>query len=159
MIEKIRVEIHAPPQEVFQFLVDYDKHYTEVSSDHIERVVNIVDPDLEHPDVSFYFRQISPISGREQKVRGKVTRVEMDKYIGTKFLFPTSLFLRTVDEILEPSAQGCMLTTNLRFTFLAKIAANTRRKVVGHIRGELEEMRDILERDQPGGSGSVPPPI
>jgi len=56
MIEKINVKIHASPQEVFQFLVDYDKHYTEVSKDHIERVVNIVDPNLEHPDVSFYFR-------------------------------------------------------------------------------------------------------
>jgi len=158
MIEKINVEIHASPQEVFQFLVDYDKHYTEVSKDHIERVVNIVDPNLEHPDVSFYFRQISPISGREQKVRGKVTRVEMDKYIGTKFLFPTSLFLTTVEEILEPSGNGCMLTTNIRFTFIARLAKNARRKVVEHIRGELEEMKDILERDQPVGSASVPPP-
>ncbi len=46
MIETVNVEIHASPHEVFQFLAD-----------HIERVVNIVDPDLEHPDVSFYFRQ------------------------------------------------------------------------------------------------------
>ena len=159
MIEKINVEIHASPQEVFQFLVDYDKHYTEVSKDHIERVVNIVDPNLEHPDVSFYFRQISPISGREQKVRGKVTRVEMDKYIGTKFLFPTSLFLRSVEEILEPTGEGCMLTTNMRFTSIARLARNARRKVVEHIRGELEEMSDILERDQPAGSESTPPPI
>lgn len=159
MIEKINVKIHASPQEVFQFLVDYDKHYTEVSKDHIERVVNIVDPNLEHPDVSFYFRQISPISGREQKVRGKVTRVEMDKYIGTKFLFPTSLFLRSVEEILEPSGEACMLTTNMRFTFIARLARNARRKVAEHIRGELEEMRDILERDQPAGSESTPPPI
>jgi hypothetical protein len=159
MIEKINLEIHASPQEVFQFLVDYDKHYTEVSHDHIERVVNIVDPNLEHPNVSFYFRQISPISGREQKVRGKVTRVEMDKYIGTKFLFPTSFFLRSVEEILEPNWKGCMLTTNMRFTFIAGLARNARRKVVEHVRGELEEMRDILERDQPAGSESTPPPI
>jgi len=159
MIEKIDVEIHASPQEVFQFLVDYDKHYTEVSKDHIERVVNIVDPNLEHPDVSFYFRQISPISGREQKVRGKVTRVEVDKYIGTKFLFPTSLFLRSVEEILEPSGEGCMLTTNMRFTFIARLTRKTRRKVVEHVRGELEEMRDILECDQPSRSDPIPPPI
>lgn len=99
MIEKIAVGINASPQEVFQFLVDYDKHYTEVSKDHIERGVDMKDPDLEYPDVSFYLRQISPISGREQKVRGKVTRVEVNKY-----------------------------------------------KVFDHIRAELMEMRDILEK-------------
>ncbi|MBX7432059.1 hypothetical protein JDV09_08055 [Mycobacterium sp. Y57] len=148
MIEQIDIEIQAPPEEVFQFLVDYDKHYTEVSEDHIERVVNIVDPNLEHPDVSFYFRQISPISGREQKVRGKVTRVEMDKYIGTEFLFPTSLFMTTVEEFLEPRGEGCLLTTKIRFTFIAGLTRNARRKVVEHIRGELEEMKEILERNE-----------
>ena len=73
MIEKIVVDLNVPVEKVFQFLVDYDKHYTEVNQDHLERVVDIKDPDLEHPDVSFYFRQISPITGREQKIRGKVT--------------------------------------------------------------------------------------
>ena len=145
MIDKIVIEINALPEKVFQFLVDYDKHYTDVSKDHIERVVNIKDPDLEHPDVSFYFRQISPISGKEQKVRGRVTRVEMNKYIGTKFLFPTSLFLTNVEEILEPMGDGCILITNMHFTFIAQLAKNSRHKVVEHIRGELEEMRCILE--------------
>lgn len=146
MIEKIALEINASPKKVFQFLVDYDKHYTEVSEDHIERVVDIKDPDLEHPDVSFYFRQISPISGREQKVRGRVTRVEMNKYIGTEFLFPTSLFLTSVEEILEPTRDGCLLTTNMRFTLIAKLAKKSRHKVVEHIREELMEVRDILEK-------------
>lgn len=145
MMEKIVLEINASPEKVFQYLVDYDKHYTEVSKDHIERVVNIKNPDLENPDVSFYFRQISPISGKEQKVRGKVTRVEINKYIGTKFLFPTSLFLTAVEEILESKGSGCQLTTKIYFTFIAKLAKNSRRKVVQHIKGELEEMRDIIE--------------
>jgi hypothetical protein len=55
LIEKIVVEVKVPVERVFQFMVDYEKHYTEVNKDHLERVVNIKDPDLEHPDVSFYF--------------------------------------------------------------------------------------------------------
>lgn len=145
MIEKIILKFNALPDDVFQFLVDYEKHYQEVSPDHIERVVNIKDPDLEHPDVSFYFRQISPITGKELKIRGKVTRVVMNRYIGTRFLFPTSLFLTTVEEILKPEGDGCLLTTNLHFTFLAKMFKGSRDKVVQHIKGELEEMRDIIE--------------
>ena len=150
MTEKIVLEIKAPPEEVFQFLADYEKHYTEVSKDHIERVVNIKNPDLEHPDVSFYFRQISPISGREQKIRGRVTRVEMNRYIGTRFLFPVSLFLPRVENILEPKGEGCLLITNLHFTFLAELAKKSKRKVVEHITEELEETKNALESRAPG---------
>ncbi|MGD0780009.1 MAG: hypothetical protein ABR954_04415 [Dehalococcoidales bacterium] len=145
MIEKIIVEINIPVEKVFLFMCAYDKHYTEVSQDHIERVVNIKDPDLEHPDVSFYFRQISPISGKEQKVRGRVTRVEINRYIGTRFLFPISLVLAKVDNIFEPKDGGCLLTTNLHFTFLAHFMKKSVRKVVEHITGELEETKKRLE--------------
>ncbi len=147
MIERIILQIAAPPEKVFQFLCDYDKHYTEVSRDHMERVVNVKNPDLEHPDVSFYFRQISPITGKEQKIRGKVRRVEMNRYISTVFLFPVSLFLTKVEEILEPEGDGCLLITNLDFTLLAKLLKNSRRRVTEHIRGELVETKNILERE------------
>jgi len=145
MLEKLILEINAPAEKVFQFLCGYDKHYTEVHQDHIERVVNIKDADLEHPDVSFYFRQKSPISGREQKIRGRVTRVEMNRYIGTRFLFPTSLALKDVEEILEPKGEGCVLTTNMHFTFVANLLEKSVRKVVKHIAQELNEMKDLLE--------------
>ena len=145
MIERIILEIAAPPEKVFQFLCDYDKHYTEVSRDHMERVVNVKNPDLEHPDVSFYFRQISPITGKEQKIRGKVSRVEMNRCIGTVFLFPVSLFLTKVEEILEPEGDGCLLITNLHFTLVAKLFKKSRHKVTEHIRGELVETKNILE--------------
>jgi hypothetical protein len=146
MIETIALKVHATPERVFLFLCEYDKHYTEVSKDHLERVTTVKNADLDHPDVSFYFRQLSPISGREQKIRGRVTRVEVNRYIGTEFLFPTSLFLRSVEEIIEPADDGCLLTTNMRFTFAAKLMKHTRHKVVEHIRGELEETRAILEK-------------
>jgi hypothetical protein len=145
MIEKIVIQISVPVEKVFQFMVDYDKHYTEVHQDHLERVVNIKDPDLEHPDVSFYFRQISPITGREQKIRGKVTRVEINKYIGTRFLFPVSLVLTKVENIFEQKAEGCLLTNNLHFTFLSRFIKKSKQKVVEHITDELVEMKRILE--------------
>jgi len=145
MIEKIVVEINTPVEKVFQFMVDYDKHYTEVNQNHIERVVTIKDPILEHPDVSFYFRQISPITGKEQKIRGRVTRVEMNKYIGTRFLFPISLVLPKVENIFEQKGKGCLLTTNLHFTFLSDFMKKSRQQVVEHIADELMETKKRLE--------------
>jgi hypothetical protein len=148
MIEKIVVEIKAPVEKVFLYMCSYDKHYTDVHKDHIERVVNIKDPNLEHPDVDFYFRQISPITGREQKVRGKVTRVDMNRYIGTRFLFPMSLFLTKVDNIFEPKDGGCVLTTNLYFTFITRLMKKIVRKAVKHITEELEEAKELLESQE-----------
>lgn len=145
MIERIVIEISTPVEKVFQFMVDYDKHYTEVSQDHIERVVTIKDPNLEHPDVRFYFRQISPITGKEQKIRGKVTRVEMNRYIGTRFLFPISLVLPKVENIFEKKGEGCLLTTNLHFTFLSNIIRKSKQQVVEHIKEELMETKKVLE--------------
>ena len=153
MIEKIVVEINVPVEKVFLFMVGYDKHYTEVHKDHIERIVNIKDPNLEHPDVDFYFRQISPITGKEQKIRGKVTRVEINKYIGTRFLFPTSLFLTKVENIFEQKGEGCLLTTNLHFTFLSYFFKKSRQKVVAHITGELIETKRILENQADEAKG------
>jgi hypothetical protein len=146
MIEKIVVEIKAPIEKVFIYMCGYDKNYTSVSKDHIERVTTIKDPNLEHPDVDFYFRQISPISGREQKVKGKVTRVEINKYIGTRFLFPISLVLPKVENIFESKGKGCLLTTHLHFTFLAYFMKNSIKKVVEHITEELEESKAVLEK-------------
>jgi hypothetical protein len=145
LIEKIVVKINVPVEKAFRFMVDYAKHYTEVSRDHIERVVTIKDPDLEHPDVSFYFRQKSPISGREQKILTRVTRVEMNRYIGTRFMFPISLVLPKVENIFEARRKGCILTTNLRFTFLSDFMKKSRHKVVEHITAELIETKRILE--------------
>jgi uncharacterized protein YndB with AHSA1/START domain len=145
MMEKIVIEIKAPIEKVFLFLCGYDKHYSDVHKDHIERVVDIRDPDLEHPDVSFYFRQISPVTGREQKIQGRVTRVEINRYIGTRFLFPISFLLPKVEEIFEKKGEGCLLTTNLHFTFLTSFIKKSRQRTVEHITAELEETKRILE--------------
>jgi hypothetical protein len=146
MIEKIIVEINAPVEKVFIYMCSYDKHYTDVHKDHIERVVTIKDANLEHPDVSFYFRQKSPITGREQKIQGRVTRVEMNRYIGTRFLFPVSLVLLRVENLFELKGNGCRLTTNLHFTFLARLMKKSIRKVVDHITEEIVEAKTILEK-------------
>jgi hypothetical protein len=47
-------------------------------------------PDFENPDVSFHFKQYSPVTGRVQKIRGKVTKAELDKTTGI-YRFETKL--------------------------------------------------------------------
>jgi len=125
-------------------------HYKEVSADHIERVVNVKNPDFDNPDVSFYFKQYSPITGRVQKIRGRVTKAELNKRTGiyrfeTKFLFPASLIMPGYDSIIEPKGGGSVVTVYLHFTFLAKFAKKSIQKVVAHIREELENSKSLIE--------------
>lgn len=144
-METIAIPITAAPEEVFDFLVDYARHYREISSDHIERAVEVRDPSFDHPDVRFYFRQRSPVTGRIQKVRGRLVAVEENRRIDTRFLLPASLFLFRVDNIIEPSADGCVLKVLLHFTALAKLAKRARQRVVRHIASELEESKRLIE--------------
>jgi hypothetical protein len=145
LVETIAIPIAAAPEEVFGFLADYARHYREISPDHIERLVDVRDPSFDHPDVRFYFRQRSPVTGRIQKVRGRLVAVEENRRLDTRFLFPASLFLFRVDNVIEPGAGGCVLKVSLHFTPLAKLAKRARQRVVRHISSELQESKRIIE--------------
>lgn len=144
-METVTIRIAATPEEVFGFLANYARHYRELSPDHIERVVEVRDPSSDPPDVRFYFRQRSPVTGRVQKVRGRLAAVEPNRRIDTRFLLPASLFLYRVDNVIEPGTDGCALSVSLHFTPLAKLARRSREKVVRHISSELEQMKRIVE--------------
>jgi hypothetical protein len=154
MIEKVSLEIKAPLEKVLNFFAEseqgYATHYKDVSPDHIERVVNVKNLDFANPDVSFQFKQHSPITGRVQKIRGKVTKAELDKTTGvyrfeTKFLFPTSLIMPGYHSVIEPKGERSILTIYLHFTFLAKFMEKSRQKVVAHITEELETSKSLIE--------------
>jgi hypothetical protein len=153
VIEELYVEIKAPPDRVLSFFGgDYEKHFTELSADHIERVVTVKNPDFNNPDVSFSFKQYSPITGRVQKIRSKVTKAELDQTTGiyrfeTKFLLPVSLVMPGYDSVIAPEGPNTVLTVYLNFTFLAKLAKRRIEKVVTHIQGELETAKSILEAE------------
>lgn len=152
MIEKLSVEIRAPAEKVLNFFGrEYEEHFKELSADHIERIITVKRADFDDPDVSFYFKQISPITGRVQEIRGKVTKAELDKRTGvyrfeTKFSLPVSLVMPGNDSIIEPEGQNTILTVYLHFTFLAKFAKKSIQRVIIHITEELENAKDLLER-------------
>lgn len=151
MIEKLSVEIKTPPDRVLNFFgAEYETHFKELSADHIERVVTVKNPDFDHPDVSFSFKQYSPITGRVQKIRGKVAKAELDQRTGvyrfeTKFSFPVSLVMPGYDSVIGPEGQDTVLTVYLHFTFLAKFAKRSIQKVIAHITAELENAKGLLE--------------
>ena len=157
MTRELRVEVKATPEQVYDFLSDYAGHFKEVSPDHIERGVIIKDIRMkdgyiDNPRIYFYFKQISPVTGRVQKVKGRLLRLEPNKLIKYKFLFPVSLFLPRIENTLEQKGDVTVYKTFLHFSkpvmWLAERSSKVREKVeavVTHIQEEMDNTKGILE--------------
>lgn len=158
MVRTLSVEIEASPSKVYDFLSDYAGHFKEVSPDHIERGVEIKsirmkDGNFEGGRIFFYFKQVSPVTGRVQKVRGKLLKVEPNKYVKYRFLFPVSLVLPRIENTLESKDDSTTYKTFLHFSrpvsWLAGRSRKVREKVeavVSHIQEEMDNTKEILER-------------
>lgn len=157
MVRELSVDIKATPQQVYAFLSDYAGHFKEVSPDHIERgavikSIRLKDGKFVGGRIYFYFKQVSPVTGRVQKVRGRVLVVDPDKYIKYKFLFPVSLVMPLVENTLEEKDGVTVYKTFLHFSrpvwWLARRSKKLKEKleaVVTHIQEEMDNTREILE--------------
>ncbi|MHB8894082.1 MAG: SRPBCC family protein [Candidatus Geothermincolia bacterium] len=157
MIRELTVRINATPEQVYAFLSDYAGHFKEVSPDHIERGVEIKsirmkDGRFEGGRIYFYFKQVSPVTGRVQKVRGKLLKVEENKYVKYRFLFPVSLVLPVIENTLQSEDGNTIYRTFLHFSAPVSWLADHSRKVADkleavscHIQEEMDNTRDILE--------------
>lgn len=158
MTRELSVRIKAPPEAVYDFLNDYAGHYKEVSPDHIERGVvvkdiRIKDGYIDNPRIFFYFKQVSPVTGRVQKVRGRLLRLEPNRRISYKLLFPVSLFLPRIENTLHFEDGLTEYKTFLHFSrpvsWLSERSGFVEDKVeavVDHIKEEMENTRKIIER-------------
>jgi len=157
VVRKLSVLIKATSEEVFNFLSDYAGHFMEVSPDHIERGVvvkdiRIKDGYLDNPRIYFYFKQVSPVTGRVQKVRGRLLKVMPNQRIEYRLLFPVSLVLPRIENTLEPRGEVTVYETYLHFgkaafrvSRLFPKAGEKLEAVVRHIQEEMDNTKKILE--------------
>jgi len=150
MIEKLSVEIEAPLEEVWRLGCEYDVHYRKMSSEHLERVLVM---DFEKLELGFYFRQRSPVTKRIQKIRGKVTRLELNRAdewrsVEIRFLFPYSLILYGYTSIFEGRGKKSQLTVLLRVRFgriLKMLSKKKYNEVINHLKEELINLKELAE--------------
>ncbi len=157
MIKTLSVEIKAKPETVYDYIGDYSGHFKEVSPDHLERVIviksiRIKDGYIDNPRIYWYFKQISPVTGKVQKLRARLLRVEPNKRIYYKFLFPYSFVLPRVENTLEQKGDVTVYTTNLTIgrlvSWLADHSSRTAGMIdlmVNHIQEEMDNTRKVLE--------------
>ena len=157
MVKTLSVEIKAKPETVYNYIGDYSGHFKEVSPNHLERVIvvknlRIKDGYLDNPRVFWHFKQISPVTGKVQKLRARLLRLEPNKRIYYKFLFPYSFALPRVENTLEQKGDLTVYTTNLTIGRLLSWLAGHSKKTAGmielmvnHIQEEMNNTKKMLE--------------
>ncbi len=77
------------------------------------------------------------------------TKVEPNKKIEYKLLFPTSIICPKGSFIIEPKGESCIFTATLSFRFgriLSKLAKSKVETTKKHMREEGENLRKLLEQ-------------
>ena len=140
-----RIEIRTPPEEVFKWLRNLDKHYREWHPDHVKWVTTTGDID---EGGIFYFEEY--LHGKLHRIRGKITKVEENRRIEYRVLFPMSTICPKGSFFIEPEGESSIFTATLSFRLggmFLKLLGNRVKAVKNHMREESENLKRLLERD------------
>ncbi|MFX0163613.1 MAG: SRPBCC family protein [Candidatus Hodarchaeota archaeon] len=141
---KHSVEIKTTPDTIFEWLKNLDQHYREWHPDHI-RWINITGR-LDEGDTSYYEEYLH---GKLHKIKFKITKVEENKRIEFKNLFPMSIICPKGSYILEPREESTIFTATLSFRFawlFSKLAKNRVEAIKTHMKEEGENLKKLLEK-------------
>lgn len=138
------IEIDVPPSRVFDWFVHLDEHYKEWHKDHVYYKY-----DTEQVDVGTTASYCEYLHGKLHKMRFRLTRIEEDRLIEFRNLFPVSLICPRGSFIMELSGKGTRFTATLTFKgskLLAKLEGKKVQAMEQHIREEGENLKRILEQ-------------
>jgi hypothetical protein len=141
---KDSIEIKTTPEKIEEWFKSLDKHYLEWHPGHVKFVK--VTGGMDEDDI-FYFEEY--LHGKLHKIRSKITKIEKNKRIEYKNLFPASIICPKGSFIIEPKGERCIFTAtiSLRFGWLiSKLAKNRLETVRQHMVEEGQNLKEIIER-------------
>jgi len=144
MIIKDSIEIKTTPEKIFDWFKNIDKHYKEWHPDHVKWVNET--GGLDEGDIVYYEEYLH---GKLHKIRSKITKIEENKRIEFKNLFPISILSPKGSFIIEPRGESCIFTATLSIRFgwlLSKIAKSRLDAGKKHIKEEGGNLKRLLEK-------------
>ena len=142
MIFKDSIEIKTTPDKIFKWLTNLDKHYQEWHHDHVKYVKET--GSFDEGDIVYYEEYYL---GKLYEARSKITKIEKNKKIELKPLFPMSIVCSKHSFIIEPRGKSCILTATASFRFgwlISKLAKNRLEAIKIHIKEEGENLKMLL---------------
>ena len=138
------IEIKTTPDKIFEWLKNLDQHHKEWHSDHV-RWINITGS-LDEGDIAYYEEYLH---GKLHKIKFKITKIEENKRIEFKHLFPMSIICPKGSFILETREESTIFTAKLSFRFawlFSKLAKGRVEAIKTHMKEEGENLKRLLEK-------------
>ena len=143
---KDSIEITTTPDNIFKWLKNLDKHYKEWHPDHVKWINET--GGLDEGDIVYYEEYLH---GELHKIRSKIMKVEKNKRIEFRNLFPISIICPKGSFIVDPGEETCIFTATLSFRFgnlFSKLAKSRVEALKKHIREEGENLKRLLEKEK-----------
>ena len=142
---KDTMEIKTTPDRIFDWLKNQDKHYLEWHPDHV-KCRWVKGKPVEEGSI-FYVEEY--LHGKLHKLKFLITKIEPNRKIEFKLLFPMSIICPTGSFIIESREKRCIFTATLSFRFgwlFSKLAKNRVEAIKKHIKEEGENLKRLLEK-------------
>ena len=140
---KESIEIHSTPEEVFDWFRNLDKNYAGWHSDHIKW--SFEGGFREGARCEYEER----LHGDLHKARAMLVRIENDRLIEFRHIFPLSIVCPGGSFTIERRGNGCLFSATLRFRAGWLFSMLTPRRVDAvkrHMKEEGQNLKNSLER-------------
>ncbi len=139
-------EIKTTPDKIFEWLKTLDQHYKEWHPDHV-KWTNITGS-FEEGAIICYEEYLH---GELHKAKAKITKLEENKTIEFKNLFPLSIINPKGSFIIESQGENTIFTATLSFRFgwfFKKFVMNRVEAITKHMKEEGENLKRLLEKEE-----------
>lgn len=139
---KESIEIVSSPEEVFNWFRDLDKNYTAWHSDHIKWTFE--EGFREGARCQYWER----LHGDLHKARAILVRIEDNRLIEFRHLFPISMVCPGGSFVFERTTNGTMFTVTLVFRagrFFSMLAGRRVEAVKRHMKEESQNLKRTIE--------------
>lgn len=139
------IKIKIPPEKVFDWLMNLDKHYKEWHPDHLSYT-----KETSGNGVGDSIRFEENLHGEPHTLRAKFTKIEKDRLIEYKCLFPMSIICPKGSFVLEAGDDATVFTATLTFRFgwlLDRFMKKRTEAMKMHMKEEGENLKKLLEAE------------
>ena len=143
---KDTMEIKATPERIFECFVHLEENYRAWHPDHVKCRWLKGKPPAEEGSILYAEEYLH---GKLHKLTFLMTKIEPNRKIEYKLLFPMSLICPKGSFIIEATEGSCIFTATLSFRFgwlFSKLAKNRVEAIKKHIKEEGENLKKLLEK-------------
>ena len=145
MFAKSSVEIYAPPEAVFDWLIHFVENYRSWHPAHVK--CRWLKGDPFEVDSVLYAEEY--LGDDLHKLKFKITSVTKNEGFKFRIMFPASIFVPAGEFAIEPTKVGSRFTAILYFRFgklLSLLAKNKKIIIEQHQREEGFNLKRLLEK-------------